>query len=126
MGVFVDSHHAGRGDGRIRQRGDQPQQGVPADSHPEGILPAAGSHGQEARIRVSGTWDGRKVDTGGSLLAQGGEISVAVPGIGEHSYVWRVSLPQNAGFTAARSTPSGVDFGITGHQVVLGSSMYTR
>lgn len=90
------------------------------------VGPAAGSHGQEARIQVSGTWDGRKVDAGGSLLAQGDEISVAVPGIGGHSYVWRVSLPQNAGFTAARSTPSGVDFEIIGHQVVLGSSTYTR
>ncbi len=90
------------------------------------VGPAAGSHGQEARIRVSGTWEGREVDTGGSLLAQGDEISVAVPGIGGRSYVWRVSLPRNAGFTAARSAPSGVNFGITGHQVVLGSSMYTR
>ncbi|MCX3059958.1 hypothetical protein [Streptomyces beihaiensis] len=68
----------------------------------------------------------------GSLLAQGDEITFLAPAIGagkaagegNRDYAWRVSLPQNTGFTAARSTSSGVDLTITGHQVVLGSSRF--
>jgi hypothetical protein len=43
LGVFVHGDHAGHSDGRVRQRGDQPQQGVPADRYPKDVRhPGAG------------------------------------------------------------------------------------
>ncbi|MGW4994881.1 LmeA family phospholipid-binding protein [Streptomyces mirabilis] len=87
------------------------------------VSPAPGtSHGQETRLQITGTWDGRPLKTTGSLLAQGNEIQVAAPDIAATPYAWRVALPQNTGFTTARSTPSGVDLELTGHQVILGTS----
>ncbi len=86
--------------------------------------PAPGSNGQQARFRVTGTWGGRPVDTVGSLLAQGAEFDISVPGTGPNSYDWRVDLPQNAGFSAATSTPTGFDLSVVGHQVYLGASPF--
>lgn len=102
------------------------------------VGPAPGSDGQQARFRVTGTWGGRQVDTVGSLLAQGAEIDISVPGVGSSggsnsgsstsaettgpgTYVWGVQLPVNATFSAATGTPTGVDLSVIGHQVVLGS-----
>lgn len=43
LGVFVHADHAGRGGRRVRQRGDQSQQGVAAHRRPEGVRhPGAG------------------------------------------------------------------------------------
>ncbi|WP_392957553.1 hypothetical protein [Streptomyces sp. LN245] len=43
LGIFVNADHTWRGHRWIRQRGDQPQEGVPADLHAEGIShPSAG------------------------------------------------------------------------------------
>ncbi|MFB7666005.1 DUF2993 domain-containing protein [Kitasatospora sp. NPDC056138] len=90
------------------------------------VGPAPGSDGQQARVSVTGTWDGRPLETTATLTAQGEDIVVSVPGIGRTSYDWRVDLPQNAGFDTARSTPTGVDLALIGHQVVLGASSRGR
>lgn len=37
LGVFIRADHTRRGSGRIRKRGDQPQQGVPADRRPDHV-----------------------------------------------------------------------------------------
>ncbi|WP_236653742.1 LmeA family phospholipid-binding protein [Streptacidiphilus melanogenes] len=90
------------------------------------VGPAPGSNEQEARIRVTGAWDGRQVDAVGSLLAQGDEIEIQVPGVGQGSYDYPVTLPSGVGFDAATSTATGVDVHLVGHQVLLGSSAYGR
>lgn len=88
------------------------------------VGPAPGSNQQQAQLRITGTWGGRSIDTTGSLLAQGKDIEILVPALGKGSFDWPVSLPMGAGFDAATSTPTGVDVHLTGHQVVLGSSIY--
>ncbi|MFD8725836.1 DUF2993 domain-containing protein [Streptomyces sp. NPDC059629] len=87
------------------------------------VSPAPGtSHGQETRLQITGTWNGRPLKTTGTLLAQGDEIQVTALDIATTPYTWRVVLPENTGFTTARTTPSGVDLELTGHQVILGTS----
>ncbi|MGC9537566.1 DUF2993 domain-containing protein [Streptomyces sp. UG1] len=88
------------------------------------VSQAAGSSGQAARVKVSGTAGGRALNTTGTLLAQGTELSLTVPGAERASTVWRVSLPAGVGFTAARATADGIEVSLVGHQVTLGSSRY--
>jgi hypothetical protein len=85
---------------------------------------APGSNGQAARVRVSGTVSGTPLDSTGTLLAQGDEFSLTVPGTQQTSFAWRVNLPVGVGFTAARATADGVEISLVGHQVTLGSSRY--
>ncbi|GHJ40504.1 hypothetical protein Sm713_61130 [Streptomyces sp. TS71-3] len=88
------------------------------------VSPAPGSSGQAAHLRVSGTIEGSPVNSTGTLLAQGEELTVNIPGAQAADMVWRVGLPEGAGFTSARATRDGVEMSITGHQVRLGSSRY--
>jgi hypothetical protein len=85
---------------------------------------APGSNVQAARVKVSGTAGGTALNTTGTLLAQGTELSLTVPGAEKASTVWRVSLPAGVGFTAARATADGIEISLVGHQVTLGSSRY--
>ncbi|GHB68752.1 hypothetical protein GCM10010397_43820 [Streptomyces spinoverrucosus] len=88
------------------------------------VSQAAGSSGQAARVKVSGTVGGTALNTTGTLLAQGTELSLTVPGAERASTVWRVDLPAGVGFTAARATADGIEISLVGHQVTLGSSRY--
>ncbi|MGV9993525.1 LmeA family phospholipid-binding protein [Streptomyces sp. NPDC003374] len=90
------------------------------------ISQAEGSAGQAARVRITGTAGGRASDGTGTLLAQGNEISLSLPGAARPTATWRVQLPENVGFTAARATPDGVRVSLAGHLVNLGSSRFTR
>lgn len=49
LGVFIHPEHAGRGRGRIRKRGDQPQQGVAADWRPKESVMRAPARPASAR-----------------------------------------------------------------------------
>ncbi|WP_037571387.1 LmeA family phospholipid-binding protein [Phaeacidiphilus oryzae] len=84
--------------------------------------PAPGSAGQAARAAVTGRADNGEVNGDVTILAQGDEFSVRLPGSDHTAYTWSVNLPQGAGFTAADSTPTGVRLTVTGHQVALGAS----
>lgn len=84
------------------------------------VSPAPGSSGQTARVKVSGTVNGRPVDATGTLLAQGGEITVTIPGAERVGMVWRVGLPVGADFSTTRSDKDGIELSIVGHQVRLG------
>ena len=90
------------------------------------ISQAPGSTGQAARVKVTGTVGGRELNSTGTLLAQGTEISLNLPGAAQPSATWRVQLPENVGFTAARATSDGEQISMVGHQVNLGSSRFTR
>jgi hypothetical protein len=90
------------------------------------VSQAPGSHGQEARVRVSGLVDGKSLNSRATLLAQGTELSLTVPGTERASSVWRMSLPAGVGFTAARATADGVEISLVGHQVTLGSTPFDR
>ncbi|MFF4352592.1 DUF2993 domain-containing protein [Streptomyces sp. NPDC001530] len=94
------------------------------DGGPLQVSQAPGSSGQAARVKVSGTVGGTPLNSTGTLLAQGSELSLTVPGAERASTVWRVSLPAGVGFTAARATAQGVEISLAGHQVTLGSSRY--
>lgn len=85
---------------------------------------APGSTGQAARVKVSGTVDGRASTVTGTLLAQGTELALTVPGVESAGLVWRVGLPQGVGFESARAAADGVEIGLVGHQVTLGSSRF--
>lgn len=85
---------------------------------------APGSNGQAARVKVSGTAGGTALDATGTLLAQGTELSLTVPGVERAGMVWRVGLPEGVGFEAARATADGVEISLVGHQVRLGSSRF--
>lgn len=97
-----------------------------AGGGPLQVSQAPGSNGQEARVKVSGTVGGTALNTTGTLLAQGTELSLTVPGAERASTVWRVNLPAGIGFTAARATADGIEIRLVGHQVTLGSSRYGR
>ncbi|MGV9349804.1 LmeA family phospholipid-binding protein [Streptomyces spiralis] len=90
------------------------------------ISQAPGSTEQAARVRVAGTAGGSDLNGTGTVLAQGTEISLNLPGTGQPMATWRVQLPENVGFTSARATSQGVRIGMTGHLVNLGSSRFTR
>lgn len=90
------------------------------------ISQAPGSSGQAARVKVTGTADGSELNGTGAILAQGAEISLTIPGAERPTATWRVQLPENVGFTAARATPDGVQISMVGHLVNLGSSRFTR
>ncbi|MFD9795552.1 hypothetical protein ACFWXK_31890 [Streptomyces sp. NPDC059070] len=75
---------------------------------------------------MTGAAGGRTRATTGTLLAQGTEITLTVPGAERVTATWRISLPENIGFTAAHSTEDGVDITLTGHQVALGNSRFSR
>ncbi|MBV7700479.1 DUF2993 domain-containing protein [Streptomyces sp. TRM70350] len=85
---------------------------------------APGSNGQAARVKVSGTVGGTALNTTGTLLAQGTELSLTIPGADRAGTAWRVSLPEGVNFTAARATADGIEISLVGHQVTLGSSRY--
>ncbi|MEU6479281.1 DUF2993 domain-containing protein [Streptomyces sp. NPDC047017] len=93
-------------------------------SGPIRVSQAPGSDGQAARLKVSGTVGGTPLNSTGTLLAQGDELSLTVPGAGRATSSWRIGLPQNVGFTAARSTADGVEISVVGHQVSLGTSRF--
>ncbi|MFE5296681.1 DUF2993 domain-containing protein [Streptomyces sp. NPDC056632] len=86
------------------------------------VAPAPGgtAGGQEAALRITGTWDGRPLDTAASVAVAADEFQLRVPELGGTTYTWRVPLPRNIDFTAARSQPDGLELDVTGHQVVLG------
>ncbi|MFJ7065901.1 DUF2993 domain-containing protein [Streptomyces sp. NPDC101115] len=89
------------------------------------VAPAAGGSGgaaggQSAPLRITGTWDGRPLDTAATVAVAADEFQLRVPELGGSTYTWRVPLPRNIDFTAARSTPDGLELELTGHQVVLG------
>jgi hypothetical protein len=88
------------------------------------VSQSPGSAGQAARLKVSGTVGGQALSSTGTLLAQGTELSLTVPGAEQASAVWQVSLPAGVGFSAARATADGVEINLVGHQVTLGSSRY--
>lgn len=88
------------------------------------ISQAPGSDGQAARVRVSGTVGGASLNSRGTLLAQGSELTLSVPGAARAGCVWRVALPVGLGFTAARATADGIEISLVGHQVTLGSSRF--
>jgi hypothetical protein len=90
------------------------------------ISQAPGSKGQSARVKVTGAVGGRQLDSIGTLLAQGDEISLTVPGVDRAKAEWRVGLPENVGFTSARATADGVRIDMVGHLVNLGSSRFSR
>ncbi|MFE9097079.1 DUF2993 domain-containing protein [Streptomyces sp. NPDC007264] len=90
------------------------------------VSQAPGSAGQAARVKVTGTADGTVLTSTGTLLAQGTEVSLNIPGAERASVVWRVGLPEGVGFTSARATSEGVEIGMVGHQVNLGASRFTR
>ncbi|MFJ5213550.1 DUF2993 domain-containing protein [Streptomyces sp. NPDC088354] len=85
---------------------------------------APGSDGQEARLRVSGTVGGTPLNGTGTLLAQGSELTLTVPGAPDAGCAWKMSLPVGLGFTAARATADGIEISLVGHQVTLGSSRF--
>ncbi|UIX28677.1 hypothetical protein [Streptomyces sp. GQFP] len=85
---------------------------------------AAGSNGQAARVKVAGTVGGTAMNATGTLLAQGTELSLTVPGVEQAGPVWRVGLPEGVGFESARAGADGVEIGLVGHQVTLGSSRF--
>ncbi|MFB7505543.1 LmeA family phospholipid-binding protein [Streptomyces broussonetiae] len=85
-----------------------------------------GSADQAAKLRITGTVAGRPLDSTGTLLAQGTELGLTVPGAGQSAFTWRVPLPDGAGFTAARSTANVVEISMVGHQVTLGRSRFER
>ncbi|MFF3157595.1 DUF2993 domain-containing protein, partial [Streptomyces sp. NPDC057910] len=87
---------------------------------------APGSDGQAARIKVAGTVGGTALNTTGTVLAQGDELTLTVPGAERATANWRVSLPENVGFTEARATKDGVEIGLVGHLVPLGASRFSR
>lgn len=93
---------------------------------PVKVAQAPGSDGQAARVRISGTVGGRQADGTGTLLAQGNEISLSTPGAEQPAATWRVELPENVGFSAARATPDGVRIDMIGHLVNLGTSRFSR
>ncbi|OIK27882.1 hypothetical protein VT52_009140 [Streptomyces malaysiense] len=93
---------------------------------PVKVSQAPGSSGQAARVRISGTVAGRPADGTGTLLAQGNEISLDMPGSERAAATWRVELPENVGFSAAHATPDGVRIDMIGHLVNLGSSRFSR
>ncbi|MFF3332369.1 DUF2993 domain-containing protein [Streptomyces sp. NPDC002888] len=95
-----------------------------AGGGPLRVSQAPGSDGQAARVKVSGTAGGRALDSTGTLLAQGTELSLTVPGAERATTAWRVGLPEGVGFTAARATANGVEISLVGHQVTLGSSRF--
>ncbi len=90
------------------------------------VSQAPGSSEQAAKVRITGTVGGRNMDGTGTLLAQGDEITLTVPGARQTAPAWRVTLPEGVGFTAARSTSDGVEITMVGHQVTLGRSRFTR
>ncbi|MFE2508423.1 DUF2993 domain-containing protein [Streptomyces naganishii] len=90
------------------------------------VSQAQGSAGQAAKVKISGTIRGRQGDGEGTVLAQGNEISLTVPGSAQPVATWRVQLPENTGFTEARSTPDGIRISLVGHLVNLGASRFTR
>ncbi|MGW0085613.1 LmeA family phospholipid-binding protein [Streptomyces sp. NPDC003393] len=90
------------------------------------IAQAPGSTEQAARVEVTGTAGGSDVNGTGTVLAQGTEISLNLPGSERPVATWRVPLPENVGFTSARATSKGVLISMTGHLVNLGSSRFTR
>ncbi|MFF3561921.1 DUF2993 domain-containing protein [Streptomyces sp. NPDC002574] len=85
---------------------------------------APGSNGQAARLRVSGTAGGTPLNSTATLLAQGSELTLTVPGAARAACVWNVGLPVGLGFTQARATADGVEISLVGHQVTLGSSRF--
>ncbi|WP_201300492.1 LmeA family phospholipid-binding protein [Streptomyces sp. HF10] len=93
---------------------------------PVKVARAPGSNGQAARVGISGTVGGRRADGTGTLLAQGNEISLDMPGTERPVATWRVELPENVGFSAARATPDGVRIDMVGHLVNLGTSRFSR
>ncbi|MFF9373768.1 DUF2993 domain-containing protein [Streptomyces griseoluteus] len=93
---------------------------------PVHISQAPGSTGQAARVRVTGTVGGRELNSTGTLLAQGTEIALTLPGARQPTATWRVQLPENVDFTEARATSDGVRITLVGHLVNLGSSRFTR
>lgn len=90
------------------------------------VSQAPGSNGQAARVKVSGTVGGTALDSTGTLLAQGTELTLTVPGAERATTSWRVSLPEGVGFTEARATADGVRISLVGHQVTLGRSRFER
>ncbi|MFC9927811.1 DUF2993 domain-containing protein [Streptomyces sp. NPDC127190] len=90
------------------------------------VSQAPGSAGQAARLKVTGTINGQQVNGTGTLLAQGNELSLTAPGAERPAAGWRVLLPENTGFTEARSTAEGVRITMVGHLVNLGSSRFER
>ncbi|MGW0966631.1 LmeA family phospholipid-binding protein [Streptomyces sp. NPDC002516] len=90
------------------------------------VSQAPGSTGQAARLKVTGTVGGQELNGTGTLLAQGTEISLNLPGADQPTATWRVELPENVGFTEARATADGVRLSLVGHLVNLGSSRFTR
>ncbi|WP_343240061.1 DUF2993 domain-containing protein [Streptomyces sp. SID12488] len=94
------------------------------DGGPLRVSRAPGSNGQAARVQVSGTVGGTALNATGTLLAQGTELSLTVPGVESAGNVWRVGLPEGVGFEAARATADGVEISLVGHQVTLGSSRF--
>ncbi|MEW2625445.1 DUF2993 domain-containing protein [Streptomyces sp. NPDC048106] len=97
-----------------------------AGTGPVKVSQAPGSDGQAAHVRISGTVGGRQADGSGTLLAQGDEISLNTPGAERATATWRVGLPENVGFSAARATPDGVRIDMVGHLVNLGASRFSR
>ncbi|WP_285565419.1 DUF2993 domain-containing protein [Streptomyces sp. NBC_01463] len=94
-----------------------------AGAGPLTVSQASGSSGQAAHVKIAGTGE-RAVNGVGTLLAQGRELTLNLPGVEGANMVWTVGLPNGAGFTAARATENGVEMSIVGHQVNLGSSRY--
>jgi len=90
------------------------------------VSQAPGSDGQAARVKVSGTVGGTALNSTGTILTQGTEISLTIPGAERASTTWNVSLPEGVGFTEARATAEGVEISLVGHQVILGSSRFNR
>lgn len=88
--------------------------------------PADGSNGQAAQFKVTGTAEGTALDSTATLLAQGNELSLTVPGAQRATAAWKITLPDNTGFTTARSTQDGIEITLTGHQVTLGTSRFSR
>ncbi|MET8810020.1 DUF2993 domain-containing protein [Streptomyces sp. NPDC004546] len=93
---------------------------------PVRISQAPGSNGQTARVKVTGNVGGRALNSTGTLLAQGTEIALTLPGAEQSTATWRVQLPEDVDFTAARATSDGVQISMVGHLVNLGQSRFTR
>ncbi|WP_265865821.1 DUF2993 domain-containing protein [Streptomyces sp. SKN60] len=81
---------------------------------------SGGNTATEAPLRVTGTKDGRTTETAASISVAADEFELRVPQLAPQPYTWRIPLPQNINITAVRSTADGVEFELTGHQVVLG------
>ncbi|MEV6330458.1 DUF2993 domain-containing protein [Streptomyces sp. NPDC051909] len=87
----------------------------------QGTAPASGgAAATEAPLRITGTKDGQTKDTAASIAVAADEFQIRVPELAPQPYTWRIPLPQNINITAVRSTADGVEFELTGHQVVLG------